>query len=266
MDQLNNTQIVLLVLLVSFVTSIATGIFTVTLMEQAPAGITRNINRVVEKTVETVVPTETQVVVREVIDKSEEDVIKTVEDYSPAVVTVIVDGVERSGFFVSKNGYIVTSSDNLSRNKRVELKFVGFTETVDGVVEDVSGSGRVALVKPRDLGGIQIPKIVPVKKTESTIGQRGLLLGRTTSIGANVEQGMITSIPQDGNLRVNINVSAKNLGGPFFSIPGSLLGISVNSSEGVIVPVNVLADFLSSKNVTFETSDQTAGANNAIDE
>ena len=44
-------QLVLLVLLVSFVTALVTGIVTVTLINQAPPPITQTIQRVVEKTI-----------------------------------------------------------------------------------------------------------------------------------------------------------------------------------------------------------------------
>ena len=42
---LNKSQLILLAILLSFITSIATGIVTVTLMQQAPSSVTVPINR-----------------------------------------------------------------------------------------------------------------------------------------------------------------------------------------------------------------------------
>ena len=55
-EKLTKHQIVLLTLLVSFMTSIATGIVTVSLMNQAPPEVSRTINQIVERTIERVVP------------------------------------------------------------------------------------------------------------------------------------------------------------------------------------------------------------------
>ena len=52
MSDLSKQQLILLALLVSFVTSLATGIITVSLMDQAPQGVIQTITQVVDKTIQ----------------------------------------------------------------------------------------------------------------------------------------------------------------------------------------------------------------------
>jgi hypothetical protein len=85
MENLTKQQIILLTLLVSFVTSIATGIITVSLMDQAPAAVTQTVNRIVERTIEKVVPqttnTSSPTTVKETIIVNEGDQItKAIEN------------------------------------------------------------------------------------------------------------------------------------------------------------------------------------------
>ncbi len=92
-DRLSKTQLVWLVLLVSFVTSLVTGIVTVTLVNQAPPPVTQTINRVIEKTLEKVLPSSvvtnnSQPIPINVITQ-EDLIIQTVKKVSPAVVSVI---------------------------------------------------------------------------------------------------------------------------------------------------------------------------------
>ena len=86
MENLTKTQLVLLVLLVSFVTSLVTGIVSVTLANQAPAQVTQTINRVIEK----VIVGESEPANSGALIITSEDLItKLVADTLPAVVSVI---------------------------------------------------------------------------------------------------------------------------------------------------------------------------------
>ncbi len=148
MEDLTRPQFILLVLLVTFVTSVFTGIVTATLVTQAPSPITQTVSKVIEKTIETVSPGSTgnvnigQANVLSAV--SQEDlVVNLVEKYSPAVVSVVAtkdipviekyfinpysffpeiqvpqyrqngtEAVEVStatGFFVSNDGYLLTN-------------------------------------------------------------------------------------------------------------------------------------------------------------
>ncbi len=104
LEKLNTSQIVLLTLLVSFVTSIATGIVTVSLMEQAPPAVTQTVNRIVERTVEKVspealvaaaAPSQTQT---ETIVIRESDLLATaIETVAPSVVRIYAQGRDERG-------------------------------------------------------------------------------------------------------------------------------------------------------------------------
>lgn len=60
-EDLSKSQILLLTVLVNFVTSIATGVLTVSLLDQAPPTVTRTINQIVERTVESAAVVETPI-------------------------------------------------------------------------------------------------------------------------------------------------------------------------------------------------------------
>lgn len=84
MDNLTKTQLVLLVLLVSFVTSLVTGIVSVSLVSQNPPALTQTIQRVIERSVggqDQAAPNPPA--------SEEELVVRLVKNATPAVVSVI---------------------------------------------------------------------------------------------------------------------------------------------------------------------------------
>ena len=119
---------VLLALLVSFVTSIATGIVTVSLLERAPKSVTQTINRIVERTVERVVPAENQkasVVTKEtVVVRSDDLAVAAIEKNTKSIARIKrVEGAgdKRSevlvglGIVVSKDGFIAADAGVMER-------------------------------------------------------------------------------------------------------------------------------------------------------
>jgi len=90
LEKLSKFQIVLLTLLVSFVTSLVTGIVTVTLVNQAPPTMTQSIYKVIEKAAIFKEDNQPKEIIEKVKIITQEDlIIKLVKEYSNAVVSVI---------------------------------------------------------------------------------------------------------------------------------------------------------------------------------
>ena len=85
---LNKPQLILLAVLLSFVTSIATGITTVTLMQQAPASFTAPVNRIIRQTVEKIQQVEGKTTVQTVIIKEEDLVVDAIAKNQSTVFTI----------------------------------------------------------------------------------------------------------------------------------------------------------------------------------
>lgn len=119
MEDLTKTQIVLSALLLSFVTSIATGIMTVSMLNQAPLGITQTINQVVEKTIQQIVPSSGETasvsnsslnqdsLVISAIAKSKDSIVR-ITGINQADDTLTTYGI---GLVISKDGLMVTDSE-----------------------------------------------------------------------------------------------------------------------------------------------------------
>ena len=160
-EQLTKSQMVLLALLVSFVTSIATGIVTVTLLDQAPPAVTQTISRVVERTIERVVPADqsASVVTKEItIVVKEEDLITgSIEKGSKSLVriTTAVVGTTTAptpeiflglGFIIATDGVVVTDSSLVAEGKMYTLTLASGMVYTASVVSQDEETG-VALLK-----------------------------------------------------------------------------------------------------------------------
>ncbi len=94
--ELNRTQMIMLALLLSFVTSIATGITTVTLMQQAPSSVTVPITRIVRETVEKVVPMDT-LVKAQALSADQQKLLEDLKAIKPLTVSLFLKGAKANG-------------------------------------------------------------------------------------------------------------------------------------------------------------------------
>ena len=255
-EELNRSQIILLTLLVSFVTSIATGIVTVSLMEQAPPAFTQTVNRVVERTVEKVVPSGQVAAVtteKTIVIKESDLIVEAVKKITPSIVQIHSAASEPMflglGIVLDESGTIVTDS--------------GVVPSGGGITVTPPGGTAISasLVSRDELIGTAILKAdtttaqgVPFKFTPATLSIGVPALGQTVVIlsGNNIPRiadGIVTALVPQGEGKepvIDTNISADFVmgGSPLVNTEGGLVGISTSvsrtSSPGAFLPSSQL--------------------------
>jgi len=239
-EHLTKTQIVLLVLLVSFVTSMATGIVTVSLMDQAPQGMTYTINRIIEQSAEAV----TGMVTEDIKETDQTQTIsgtKTVADVvaeaSPSLVRVYTQPVEGEGVYVGlgvvafDTQTVVTTVSGIVSDATYSIQFSDSTRVSARVrlMDSVSGISVLALSLSE--GGVSPLPIRLVTESNLRLGQALMLLGGKESV--ELATGLLTAIPEGGLLGTNITAGTRFVGGPALTSSGSCAGV-VSVAEGAV--------------------------------
>lgn len=274
LEELNKTQIVLLTLLISFVTSIATGIVTVTLLDQAPQGVTRTINRVVERTIERVVPAENsgkEIIEREVtIVVKEDDLIsESIEQNSRNIVRLhrvirniggLVfddDGFLSLGTFVgigivaTAEGLIFIDSALIADNDNKDIIVrLSTGERLLGIVVDKSEENLFTLVQvplPED-GSIHLRPATFTTDGSLKLGQTMISLSGEERISVSI--GIISSLiisdeSEEGETKLDTivtNITTRVLvGSPLINIFGEVIGVKITGNAiGSFSPVSTL--------------------------
>ncbi|OHA47003.1 MAG: hypothetical protein A2541_01135 [Candidatus Taylorbacteria bacterium RIFOXYD2_FULL_36_9] len=276
MEKLTKQQIVLVTLLVSFVTSIATGIVTVALMDQAPAGVTQTINRVVERTIEKVVtpPADNSaaVITREVVVVKEDDkIVESVDKNKDSIVRIYANNNNAGdvqakqfiglGTIVSKDGLIATGDIFADMSGQ-------YLVTIDNNI-----FYNVAILAKKETDQFYFLKIIQSKKspvvfTPVTFSDSdNLKLGQTViawggQVQNSVSTGIVSSLIDQANkseetnfqtatttlreivaINTNINLTDSISGGPLLNLYGEMVGLRVSpslSDKYTFIPANIL--------------------------
>jgi len=273
MEDLTKNQLILLALLVSFVTSIAASIATASLLDQAPPRVTQTIHRVVERTIETVVPSsdpkKPDVVTQEktVIVREEDAITDAIALVSPSLVRVYLtkDAAENDGndatvgsdsasrfsglaAIVNEKGTLITSSAFI-----VSGTYDVYEVTLsDGTIMMATVKNRqpelgMALLTLDNPSGITLPKPIVLNDDNNLrLGQTVLGLGGRdkTSVGI----GIISAIDVSGEgavSQVTASISSDVAGMPLVNLFGEIIGFAKNSNLQVFVPASRAQSVLS---------------------
>lgn len=269
-NDLNKTQLILIALLLSFVTSIATGIVTVSLMEQAPPGVTQTINRVVEKTVQVVEPQkEAQIITEQTVIRESDMVADAIKKNQPGYVSLYTKTSEAvkeeiaSGFVVNSDGLAATTDSVVAayNDTNVFAEYGGKEYNTQLVSFDLERYVVIVrLVDPENVDESSNGNFKPVSLRENPV----ISLGKTvvavdttndTSIGA----GMVTRIEMEDTssedtgdeknteemriryIHTSVEMDKSVEGGPLMLVDGSIVGVNFVSNEGAILATPITA-------------------------
>jgi hypothetical protein len=240
-EQLTKHQIVLLTLLVSFVTSIATGIVTVSLMDQAPAGVTKIVNQIVEHTIETVAPQSqgaaaASATEKTVVVKDDDLAAQSIASAQKAIVRITASGGKdliARGVIIDSKGTTLTDAAALaasgassfdailSSGARVAVSKVS-NGTTSPVATLTLALGTSTGYAPAALGNPSTLKL----------GQSVIRIGGTGS--DTVGNGVIASLPkeEDGSqTQIEATVSSGTPGSILITIFGEIIGMTTGISS-----------------------------------
>jgi hypothetical protein len=257
---LNTQQIILLCLLVSFVTSIASGITVVSLMQQTPEPVTQTINRVIERTVESVTqqpvedlknlisqkPTPSKEVVTVVVNQEDQS-INAVSKNENSIARIVLNTKNEEfvtvGLVLNKAGDTIVDKRMVDRrstyaayygSKRVLVKYSSGSETNDFVILKVQGEN------PNDFVPATLGDSNGIKLAQSVISLSG-------SKQTSVTIGEIESLNKasDGSLiSIDTSVSGQNVltGSLLLNLQGDVIGIKIFTQEDrtIFMPINTL--------------------------
>jgi S1-C subfamily serine protease len=242
---LNKSQLILLAVLLSFITSIATGITTVTLMQQAPASFTTPVNNIIKQTIEKIQQVEGKTTVQTVVIKEEDLVVDAIAKNKSAIFIVTKEAVDAEfntteisagrGFVISAEGMVVVDGGFVPDKGVYFVRNDSGKFKADFISINEAGFSLLKIGAPVD-GKSKLVFTVPTfgDLDKMKIGQKIIVVG--SSIASYIFECS------------DITISKASAGAAVLDLDGNILGLAL-SGEIPFVPINIITSALKSSSV-----------------
>jgi hypothetical protein len=246
-EELSKSQLILLTILVNFVTSVATGILTVSLLDHAPAFVTQTVNRVVEHTIETVAAAAPATIIQQSPAPSNQDLVTAAIGADAARVVAIYTADSGTstppisiGTYLPKTRVIVTAAQD-ALPKEALIEFTNGLFSPASLYRSGKGIAIYGFPESASLPKMTSPTLIG--SGDLKLGQTALALGTdgsaSTGIVARVSsKGVYTTLPDIG------------VGSAVVDLSGNLIGISAGASAGFLISTNIITDLLTATSST----------------
>lgn len=251
-EDLTKTQLVLLTLLVSFVTSIATGIITFSLLQEAPPIVTQTINRVVEQTIQQVAPdsgkNDGPQKVTTVVVKEGDEIISSIGKNTGSIVRIVsndptpdTDTFYSMGVVLSKGGLIIApTGDTFNPQFTYTATFPDqSTHTLTYLGQDKKSTVNFFKVS-HDVGTQPFNSGAPAQFSgeDPKLGQTVILLeGKTKNV---VTIGHVSNLTFEdtsqmvtNGFEIDFNPKGEVLGAPLLNLSGEIVGFRKGPSSAL---------------------------------
>ena len=238
-EELSKSQLILLTILVNFVTAVATGILTVSLLDHSPAIVTQTINRVVEHTIETVAATPAAII-QAPAPSNQELVTAAIGAAASRTVAIYAADTGTStpaisvGTYLSKARAVVTAAQDALPNE-VLIEFPNGSHIAASLARKGTGIMIYGFADGAVLPKLTSPTLVA--SNELKLGETALALSNegiaSTGIVARVsDKGVQTTLPNIGAGSVAVNLS------------GNIIGISLGETAGLLIGAEKITTLL----------------------
>lgn len=239
-EELSKAQLVLLTILVNFVTSVTTGILTVSLLDHAPAYVTQTVDRVVERTIETVAQAAPAAVIATPAP-STQDLVMAAIGTDAARAVVLYDGKTGTSTPILAVGTFLPAARAIATAAQDALPdevLVGFNGEVYLLASLSRAGNGIAIYGFSDAAKLpRAPAATLVASSQLRLGQTALAIAADGSAATGIvsrvdDKGVLTTLPDIG------------AGSAVVDLAGHIIGIAAGERAGLLIPANTITSLL----------------------